>query len=111
MRQRHHGLCDQYGVAPNRLGNLDAQTQPPHPRCEVAEQHLVVKELMWSGTLRGSQVSSLSQMTLGKTLWKWSMSITESSRIARAPRRKARVALSGGWVPNYTEIPELFTRA
>ena len=53
MRQRHHGLCDQDGMPPDRLCYPDPEAQPPGPGCEVAKQNLVVEDLVRAGALRG----------------------------------------------------------
>ena len=101
MRQRHHGLCDQYWVAPDRLGHPDAQAHPPHPRCEVAEQHLVVEELMWCGALRGEPGQLLIPDDGGEDVLEV---VDEHHRVQPhrpSPEEKgAGSALSGGWVPS-----------
>jgi hypothetical protein len=53
MRQCHHGLGDQDGMAPDRFGDPDAEAHPPDTGCEIAEQNSVAEKLMRGWALRG----------------------------------------------------------
>jgi hypothetical protein len=53
MRQRRHRLCDHHGMPPDHLSHPDTEAQPPGPRREIAQQNLVVEELVRARAVRG----------------------------------------------------------
>ena len=70
VRQRHHRLCDQDGMTPDRLGHPDAEAHPPDAGCEVAEQNLIVEKLMRSRALRSKPGQLLVPDGTGKDVLK-----------------------------------------